>query len=80
MWRCQEACGGSPQLPRLETGVKAAWEHVTFTNPKLGWLLRGTECWSGGVPRALRGWSGGRGVFLAGAAKPFPSDGDVSDT
>lgn len=70
MWRCQEACGGSPQLPRLETGVKAAWEHVTFTNPKLGWLLS----------QALRGWSEGRGVFLAGAAKPFPSDGDVSDT
>lgn len=37
-WRCQEARGDSPQLLRLETGIKAAWGHVTFTSPKLGWF------------------------------------------
>lgn len=68
-WRCQEAQGGSPQLPRLETGVKAARGRVPFTSPSLGWLL----------PWALRGWFGGRGVLLVDAAKAYSSDGDVSD-
>jgi len=58
-WRCQEARGGSPQLPRLETGVKAAQGHAFFTSPRLGQLLS----W------VLRGGFGGRGVFLVDAGK-----------
>lgn len=58
-WRRQEARGGSPQLPRLETGVKAARRCVPFLKPSLGWLLS----------RALRGWFGGRGVLLVDAGK-----------
>lgn len=59
VWRCQEARGGSPQLPWLETGVQAAWGRVPFTNPRLGLL----------PSRALRGWFGGRGVLLVDAGK-----------
>lgn len=59
VWRFQKAHGGSLQLPRLETGDKAARGHVPFTNPRLGQLLSS----------AVRGWFEGKGVLLVDAGK-----------